>query len=186
MNTPTTTSPRPQRRRCALRSWGVSRGLPAPGEAPRVCRSLGSATLAGLFWRRHRVAPDGGKPEARRPRSEVRRGAIRLGRGCWRANLVHSASEASLITLCAGRVQRACPLARAWAGVRPRKKRGGCRVANPAGSRAEPGRRRVRAGRATGAGAGAYAARRSGRKGAVTSSNQGCWRMVRARRSMRA
>ena len=80
------------------------------------------------------------------------------------------------------------PLARAWAGVRPRKNGGGCRVANPAGSRAEPGRRRpgpparLRPGRRRAG----YAARRSGRKGAVTSSNHGCWRMVRARRSMRA
>ena len=36
------------------------------------------------------------------------------------------------------------PLARVWAGVRPRKNGGGCRAASPAGSRAEPGRRRPR------------------------------------------
>ena len=121
-------------------------------------------------------------------RAPVAAWAIRRGRGYGRANLVHSASAASLTSQRSGqRVQRACPLprvwagarprqksfplttwfsenhpsngklfarrgcpegcyplARAWAGVRPRKSGGRCRVANPAGSRAEPGRRRPR------------------------------------------
>ena len=49
-----------------------------------------------------------------------RHGAIRLGRGCWRANLLQVASEASLNVFCAVGVQRAQPFGAGLAGVRPR------------------------------------------------------------------
>jgi hypothetical protein len=149
MNT-ATTSPRPQRRRCAMQSWGVHRGLPAPGKGLRACRSFECHLLLVCFGgvtrldRSAREAPlsatrsSGGIDGSARPgmlASEPRTLCERGEPNCL--SVVRKGARSVLASAAERRDSRGRnPLARGWAGVRPRKNGGRCRVANPAGSRA--------------------------------------------------
>jgi len=165
-------------------TWGGLAGLPLLGEC-HCC------------WPVLKASPS---PPARRARHHCQQrvpvAVIRLGRGCWRANLVHLATEARLIRLsvarkgarsvkasAAGKESRGHPLAQGPGdGASPQ------RFGNSA-NRRRLALRRCRSGSATrpagGLGAADYAARRSGRNWAVISSNHG-WRwMASARCFMR-
>ncbi len=148
MNTASTgTLPRPQRRGSDLRSWGVRRGHLAPWELRGLAAPWG--VKAGA-WCVLREGVTKARPAAHgdtivSARGPVAAWGIRPGRGFGRANFVHGASGESLNSQRSGeRSPEVNPLARVWAGVRPSKNGGGCRAASPAGSRAEPGRRRPR------------------------------------------
>ena len=85
------------------------------------CRSLESAPVAGLLWRRHRALP----AVQRGPLSAPGAGGC-MGDPAWSGMLASEPrrrlrANASLTSQRSGRrVQRACPLPRAWAGARPR------------------------------------------------------------------
>ena len=81
-------------------SRGVRRGRLTTYKSA-TCRSLGSAFVAGLFWKRHQALP--GARDTIVSTAPVVAWAIRLGRGCGRAKFVPSASASEPELIANGR-----------------------------------------------------------------------------------
>ena len=143
MNTTSTSACSGRDRHHAESSRGVRRGRLAPREVRVLAAPWGVPLLLACF-----VGVTGPACRPAGQRCQRRAGgymgnSVRPGMRASELRTLRERSEPELLTE-RGSPEGDDPLARVWAGVRPRKNGGGCRAASPAGSRAEPGRRRPR------------------------------------------